>query len=225
MAPSPGVGWWSLLLPLLHYPASRQVFAAINRFERRALTENLNAQWRVGAHLRHDCPTACSPLPSATLRRPCRRLFAAQRATWGQGPPRRSIRWSGWPHRGERVGEAFYPGPASERERSPPPAARPATVHCPVIGCPSSCQTIAPGWSSDGPTSMTTQPATCRATSLPATSLPITLVCARSAGCWSPSATMELTRAVALQLGQVHALGRRGRVVSCLCCPSHAFRR
>jgi len=104
-------------------------------------------------------------------RRQRRHLTRCLNRAWGQkqGPLRlqNGRRWSGWPLRGQRVGEAQHPGPhamlvdagAMERERSPPRGGEQARVFCPVDGCPAANPRAARGWGSHaaGPT-WTTMP-------------------------------------------------------------------
>ena len=103
--------------------------APIGRRERRQLTLALNRSW-----------SRCRP-PSRPRRSCCR--------------ARLTQRWSGWPLRGVRVGEARHPGPDSmevdggrDRERSPARGQRPLRVFCPVEGCPCSDASSARGWAS-----------------------------------------------------------------------------
>ncbi|CAE7225374.1 unnamed protein product [Symbiodinium natans] len=110
--------------------------------------------------------------PLLGLKAPARTvIWKGRRGAWFR---RRMRRWSGWPYRGKRVGEASNPGPEPgtpvggerpPRERSPPragsapgpaaaaqPAARVASakavgrVYCPVSICPCSDAARARGW-------------------------------------------------------------------------------
>ena len=94
-------------------------------------------------------------------RRQRRHLTRCLNRAWSQkqGPSLRlqgGRHWSGWPLRGQRVGEAQHPGPqamlvdagAMERERSPPRGGEQARVFCPVDGCPASNPRTARGWGS-----------------------------------------------------------------------------
>ena len=94
-------------------------------------------------------------------RRQRRHLTRCLNRAWSQkqGPSLRlqgGRHWSGWPLRGQRVGEVQHPGPqamlvdagAMERERSPPRGGEQARVFCPVDGCPASNPRTARGWGS-----------------------------------------------------------------------------
>ena len=176
MAPSSGGlllrVWWALgAWPLCSCYAPRpppavapcsdlRLLPCIGRRERKLLTAELQRRWG-----KHDCealwwlPT-CGPglrLPRMRRRRQCR-LFERQRRSW-QCQPRR--RFSGWPLRGCRIGEALHPGPqpgtplggerhARRRQRSPSmdvDASGPGRVYCPVAGCPCGDANRARGWS------------------------------------------------------------------------------
>ena len=83
-----------------------------NRHQRRLLTEELGRLWA-----KRGQEVSCSalrglwrpPQPCFPRRAP-RRLFAKQRANWGDHRSGRRQLWSGWPERG-RIGEAANPGP------------------------------------------------------------------------------------------------------------------
>ena len=116
MAPSPGVCFLSFCITVLCdsflEPAGewRQwVPDPIDRKRRRLLTRSLNCG---GGPLRVWDPL-CGFKHSTWVqfhRRP-RILLKYQRVTWGQGCRRRAKqRWSGWPLRGCRIGEASHPG-------------------------------------------------------------------------------------------------------------------
>ena len=176
MAPSSGGlllrVWWALgAWPLCSCYAPRpppavapcsdlRLLPCIGRRERKLLTAELQRRWG-----KHACealwwlPT-CGPglpLPRIRRRRQCR-LFERQRRSW-QCQPRR--RFSGWPLRGCRIGEALHPGPqpgtplggerhARRRQRSPSmdvDASGPGRVYCPVAGCPCGDANRARGWS------------------------------------------------------------------------------
>ena len=85
-----------------------------NRKVRRSLTEELRRAWAPdhGSWQPQWSPLAGFGVPGQ-VRFPCRRpwrLYERQRATWGQQCCARG-RWSGWPLRGRRIGEASKPGP------------------------------------------------------------------------------------------------------------------
>ena len=177
MAPSPGVCFLSFCITALcdfflelAGEWRQWVPDPIDRKRRRLLTRSLNCG---GGPLRVWDPL-CGFKHSTWVqfhRRP-RILLKYQRVTWGQSCRRRAKqRWSGWPLRGCRIGEAGHPGPQPgtplggerrARERSPPrpaacipartgtPAAvRSARVFCPVAGCPCSDAARARGWASE----------------------------------------------------------------------------
>ena len=146
-----------------------------NRHQRRLLTEELGRLWA-----KRGQEVSCSalgglwrpPQPCFPRRAP-RRLFAKQRANWGDHRSGRRQLWSGWPERGRRIGEAANPGPPApgtlvggERpypvadSRRRPREAEPANmavdevpanpvasrVYCPVVGCPCADPAKAAGW-------------------------------------------------------------------------------
>ena len=178
MAPSPGMsraGWWVTMLAaqisacgvgVCHCEEEGELDrlpASLGRQERRAFAAMLNAQ-QPAAWVTWD--------PLLGLKAPARTVvWKGRRGAWFR---RRMRRWSGWPYRGKRVGEASNPGPEPgtpvggerpPRERSPPragsapgpaaaaqPAARVASakavgrVYCPVSTCPCSDAARARGW-------------------------------------------------------------------------------
>ena len=107
---------------------------------RLALTKALNQHWQQPIPVVTWDPLLPwrSVQPACRFRRRCGRLFP------------RHPRWSGWPNRGIRIGEAKHPGPPvsqQKRERSPPRQdAAPARVFCPVAACPCSDPARARGW-------------------------------------------------------------------------------
>ena len=174
MAPSPGRLLWDLwwlgtaIWPTWEAtrPAAELIPGSLGRQHRRRLTRLLNA----GAPPSSSSWDPLLGLRPATVeirwRRSRGRLYAKQRARWRRQP--RLSSWSGWPLRGQRVGEASHPGPEPgtrvggerpRRERSPrasAPAPAPAgvagragRVYCPVPACRCSDPARARGWANE----------------------------------------------------------------------------
>ena len=105
--------------------------AAIGRRERRHLTWWLNT-WHFPEppQLQRLTCWSWSP-PQVRWSKRCRCLFKRQCANWKAKAPRQTLYWSGWPLRGQRIGEAGHPGPPDGtgdcRERSPLPGRRAAS--------------------------------------------------------------------------------------------------
>ena len=142
-------------------PSRPCLLPCIGRKDRRRLTQYLQLAWAPAARQR-PLQTSVWCLRPIVPRFPCRRprrLFEQQRRTWGQGLCARQ-RWSGWPSRACRIGEASHPGPPApgtpvggerprRRQRSPSmelDPVGPARVYCPVQCCPCSDPARARGW-------------------------------------------------------------------------------
>ena len=104
MAPSPGALLYWLLAATWPSSPTWELQPAIGRHQRRLLTRILNSSWTREATAWD--PVEClglwsRPQPQLKNRRP-RRLFLRKSGR---------MRWSGWPPRGKRIGEAANPGP------------------------------------------------------------------------------------------------------------------
>ena len=180
MAPSPGallqyIAAWLTIWERVPHISDREAgngceerelcrLAAIGRRERRHLTWWLNT-WHFPEppQLQRLTCWSWSP-PQVRWSKRCRCLFKRQRANWKAKAPLQTLYWSGWPLRGQRIGEAGHPGSPDGtgdcRERSPLPGRRAASssagpspavsrVFCPVPGCPCSDPARARGWAND----------------------------------------------------------------------------
>ena len=150
------LAWCGLLL--LHVGASFGALAALEGGGARVLALPFNSE--VETAWRPPRPHWSGQL-QAIGRRQRRHLTRCLNRAWSQkqGPSLRlqgGRHWSGWPLRGQRVGEAQHPGPqamlldagATERERSPPRGGEQARIFCPVDGCPAANPRTARGWGS-----------------------------------------------------------------------------
>lgn len=108
-----GHPFWAPALTPERPPATSasEVPRPLNRHARRALTSILNDVWA----------TSPSPRPRTRHQARCPRCRPPQLTRQLPGSNSASPRWSGWPLRAHRVGEAANPGPPSP----PPPAPEP----------------------------------------------------------------------------------------------------